>query len=138
MTNKEFGEFNVVLLGIVFDTKKRKILIGKRDEDPHISKLKWCFPGGRLEEGGNVEETLKKRIKEKTGLDVENLGSIYSRVPPEKDDLLLIYFLCEVTGGKEKAGDDLKELKWVSPEEVESHFTTSFHPHVKEYVLNLK
>ena len=33
---------------------------------------------------------------------------------------------------------DLKELKWVSPEDLEKHFTTSFSPVLKEYIMNLK
>ncbi|MDP3986702.1 MAG: NUDIX domain-containing protein [Nanoarchaeota archaeon] len=136
MEKKE--EFQVALLGIIFDPEKKKILIGRREKDPHIPELTWSFPGGRITPGEDVEETLKERIKKKTGLEIENLGSVYSRIPPEKKDLLLIYFLCEVTGGKEEKADDLLELKWVDPEELEEHFTTSFHPHVKEYILNLK
>ena len=133
------NRFEIVLLGIVFDPKKKKILIGKRKgQDPYIKKITWCFPGGRIRNEEEVEDILKKKIKFKTGFDVANLGSIFSRVPSEKKDLMLLYFLCEVTGGKERPYDDFAELKWVKPEEIEKHFTTSFHPHLKEYILNLK
>ena len=138
MKRMNLDNFNIVLLGVIFDPKKKKILIGKREKDPYIKKLAWCFPGGRLDHGEDLEEALKKRIMKKTGLKVENLGVIFSKIYPEKKDLLSIYFLCEVTGGKEKPFDDLVELKWVKPDELEDYFTTSFHPHMKEYVLNLK
>lgn len=138
MREMEFDKFNIVLLGVIFDPNKKRILIGRREKDPYIEKLTWCFPGGRLNYGEDLEETLKKRIKEKTGLKIENLGAIFSKVYPEKEGLLAIYFLCEVISGKEKPADDLIELKWVKPEELENYFTTSFHPHMKEYVLNLK
>lgn len=134
---EEKKDFTVVILGIIFDPKTKKILIGRRENDPNIPELTWSFPGGQLTQGEDIEDTLKKKIKEKTGLEIANLGSVYSRIFPDKEDLLLTYFLCEATGGDEKAGDDLLELKWVSPNELEEHFTTSFHPHVKEYVLNL-
>ena len=130
--------FNIVLLAIIFDPNKKRILIGRREKNLYIKKLTWCFPGGRLNYGEDLEETLKKRIKEKTGLKIENLGSIFSRIHKESKEFLLIYHLCEVIGGKEKPADDLIELKWVKPEELENYFTTSFHPHMKEYVLNLK
>ncbi len=130
--------FEVILLGVVFDPKKRRILIGRRENDPYIPKLTWCFPGGKVSQGDNLEKTLKEKIKEKTGLKVESLGAIFAKIYPEKKNLLAIYYLCEVIGGKEKAADDLVELKWVSPEDLEKHFTTSFHPHLKEYILNLK
>ena len=38
----------------------------------------------------------------------------------------------------EKEGEDFTEIKWVDPEELENYFTTSFHPSLKEYIINLK
>lgn len=135
---EKIDEFKVILLGIIYDPKSKKILIGKREKDPYIPKLDWVFPGGRLNQKENVEVALKERIKEKTGLEVENLGNVFTRVYPEKKDFLAIYFLCEKIKGKEKPSGKFKELKWVSPEEIEDYFSISFHPHVKEYILNLK
>lgn len=134
----EINNFKVVLLGIIFDPATREILIGRRESDEYIPKLRWSLPGGRVNEGDNLEETLKTKIKEKTGLDVESLGSVLARIPPEKSNLLLVYYLCESTGGMEKPGQDFKELHWIKPNEFEKYFTTSVHPHLKEYVLNLK
>jgi 8-oxo-dGTP diphosphatase len=140
MDLKDFdrGVFLVNVVGIVFNTKTRKILIGRRENDPHIPKLSWCFPGGRPEYNEELEDALKKEIKKKTGLEVESLGAVFAKTYPEKREFLTIYYLCEAVGGKEKAGDKFKELKWVNPEELEKYFTTSFHPKLKEYILNLK
>lgn len=142
---KDFGEkFHVIILGVIFDPKTRKILIGKRKEkDPHIPELTWIFPGGKISRKAqeDLEEVLERKIKIETNLDVKNLGAIFSRIPPEKKDLLIIYYLCEVVGGEENPFEkegDLSELKWVSPEELENYFTTSFHPRLKEYIINLK
>jgi len=138
MEAKEPDKFMVVLLGIIFDPKQKKILIGRRENDPYISKLSWVFPGGRAIPEEELEDSLKRKIKEETGLDVENLGAVFAKTYPEKREFLSIYYLCEAKNGEEKPGGDIKELKWVVPEELEKHFTTSFHPHVKEYILNLK
>lgn len=135
---EDMHDFKVVLLGVIFDPKTKRILIGKRKKDPYIKELTWVFPGGRLNHNEDVEQALKKRINEKTGLKVENLGSIFSKIYPERKNFISVYFLCEVVGGREKAGGVFTELKWVKPEELEDHFTTSFHPHLKEYILNLK
>jgi len=134
----EMDSFNTILLGVIFDPAKRKILIGRRENDPYIKELTWVFPGGSLNYKEDLDAALKKKIKEKTGLDVKNLGAVFAKTYPEKKEFLSIYFLCEAVGGEEKAADDLVELKWVKPEEVENYFTTSFHPHMKEYILNLK
>ena len=131
------NNFQVIVLGIIFDPKKRKILIGKRENDPYTEKLTWCFLGGRLAEDGEINKTLKEKIKKQTGLEVKNLGAIFAKTYEEKRDLLVVYFLCEAISGKMKAGEDLKELKWVKATELEKHFTTSFHPRLKEYLFNI-
>ena len=137
-TMKVEDGFQVILLGVIFDPQTKKILIGKRENDPYVPRLSWVFPGGKAEFGEELEKTLKKKIKEKTGFKVENLGNIFTRTFPEKKDFLLVYYLCEVVEGKEKPKDEIVELKWVRPEELENYFTTSFHPYLKEYIMNLK
>lgn len=130
-------QFNVILLGIIFNPANKKILIGRRS-DSLTEGLNWSFPGDLSNHKEDVDKTLKKKIKEQTGLEIKNLGSIFAGALSDKKDHLVVYFLCEAVGGEEKAADDLVELKWVSPEEVEKHFTTSFHPRLKEYIMNLK
>jgi len=138
LENMKQGIFLVVVLGVIYDPKKKKILIGKREKDSLVPKLSWVFPGGKLNHKESEEQTLKKQIKQETGLKVEDLGTIFSRVFKEEKNIFLIYNLCEVIGGKEKSGGNIKELKWVKPEELQKYFTTSFHPHLKEYIMNLK
>ncbi len=129
--------FHMILLGVIFDPKTRKILIGRREKDPYIPELGWCFPGGKLNYNEGLDTALKKEIKEKTGLNVENLGAIFAKTYPEKKEFLSIYYLCEVIEGEMKSGGNFKELKWVNSEELEGYFTTSFHPQLKEYIMNL-
>lgn len=138
MEKKGLDPFNVVLIPVIFDPAKKQILIGRRENDPDLPKLTWCFPGGRLLYNDDVDKKLKDIVKLKTGYEIKNLGTIFSKVYPENKKLVAIYFLCEVFKGKPKAGDDIKELKWVSPDQLEKHFTTSFHPRLKEYIMNLR
>lgn len=135
--SQEQMTFENILLAVIYDPKTKKILIGRRENDPHIKELSWCFPGGRLCEK-ELEECLKNKVKLKTGYEISNLGAIFAKTYPEKKNLFATYYLCEVTGGEEKVGEDFVELKWVDPEELENLFTTSFHPNLKEYIINLK
>ena len=135
---EKMDDFKVVLFGIVFDPKTRKILIGRRESNSHISKLTWAVPEGRLIHDEELNKTLKKSIKENTGLEVQNLGAVFSKTYPERKGFLSVYYLCEAVGGEEKVGGDFEEIKWVIPSELEIHFTTSFHPVLKEYIMNLQ
>ena len=81
---EEQGKFNIIILGIIFDPKTKKILIGKRENDPYIPELTWCFPGGELLIGEEIDTALKNKIKLKTGYDVKNLGAFFSKTFPEK------------------------------------------------------
>jgi len=129
--------FEVVVLGVIYDPRNKKVLIGKRFPDKHIKNLTWAFPGGKIHEGEDVDQALKRNIKKKTGLEIENVGALFTRIPEEKDDLLLIFFLTEAFGGELKADGDFEQLKWVHPKEMENHFTTSMHPKLKEIILDL-
>ena len=135
---EDMPKFEVITLAVIFDTAKKKILIGKRKPDPRIPELTWAFPGGRASHEEDLDQSLKKAILEKTGYKTANLGAIFAKTYPEKKDLVSVYFFCEYIEGDEKVGGDLTELKWVDPEELEDHFTTSFHPKLKEFILNLK
>ncbi len=134
----EKGVFVVNVIGIVFDTKTRKILIGKKENDPNVPKLIWCFPGGRPNHNEELEVAVKREVKEETGAVVESLGPVFARILPENKNISMIYYLCEFIEQKNKKDDEFVELKWVNPEDAEKHFTTSFHPKLKEYIMNLK
>jgi len=94
------------------------------------------FPGGGMELGEAIEETLKREVKEETGLEVK-IGKIiasensFFKLPVIKEDKfvhsILMYYLCERTGGElttenfdehEKEYADMPE--WISLDEIEN------------------
>ena len=94
MTDK----FRVKIVGIVFEPKSRKILVGKNFGDK-----KYTFLDGELNFKEELDKSLKKVAKEKTGYKIHNLGSIYAKNKVKgKKEILELYFLCEATEGKEK------------------------------------
>ncbi|MFH1325405.1 MAG: NUDIX hydrolase [archaeon] len=128
-----------ILLGIIFDTSSKKILIAKRKNPSRITGLTWCFPGGRIELKNvreDLDEAIKKRLKEKTGLDVESLGSVFAEAYSKEEGLVSIYYLCEIIGGKEKVCTEFEEFQWISPKDIGKYFK-SLHPNLEEYLLNL-
>lgn len=136
-TQFDKGVFLVNVLGIVYNPKTRQILIGKRENDPYIKELSWVFPGGRPAYKEDLEFYLKHEVKIKTGLEIDVKKIIFAKTYPEKREFLAIYYLCEVVGGEEKAGEKLVELKWVKPVDVQQYFTTSLHPKLLDYLKTL-
>ncbi len=140
MNWKQFdrGVFLVNVLGIVYNPKTRKILIGLRKDDPYLKKLSWCFPGGGPAYKKDLEFYLKQEIKNKTGLNVKVKKIVFAKTYPEKRKFLSIYYDCEKIGGKEKAKEKFIQIKWIKPTEVKKYFTTSIHPELLRYLRTLK
>ncbi|MDD5254054.1 MAG: NUDIX domain-containing protein [Candidatus Nanoarchaeia archaeon] len=131
------GVFLLNVLGIVYNPKTQQILIGKREKDPYVKELSWTFPGGRPAYKKDLEFYLKHEIKIKTGLDVEVKKIVFARTAPENKEFLLIYYYCEVIGGKEKAGEKFVKIKWIKPTDIQKYFTTSLHPKLLKFLKTL-
>ncbi|MFC1780361.1 NUDIX hydrolase [Patescibacteria group bacterium] len=136
-TQFDRGIFLLNVLGIVYDPKTKQILIGKRENDPYIKGLSWCFPGGRPAYENDLEFYLKHEIRIKTGLEVDVKKIIFAKTYPEKREFLSIYYHCEVIGGEDKAGEKFSKLKWIKPSDVQKYFTTSLHPKLLDYLKTL-
>lgn len=138
----EFGEFNrgifvVNVLGIVYDKETKKILIGKRVNDPYFKRLSWCFPGGRPGYSEDLEHYLTLEIKKKTNIEVEIEKVVFAKTYPEDRRLLSIYYLCGYKSGEVVHGEKFVEVKWIDPKEVKNYFTTSLHPKLLAYLDKL-
>jgi len=129
----ENHKFTTVLVGVVFDPKERKILIGKNKGDESYS-----FVEGNLTNNEELDITLKKITTEKTGYVVHNLGTIYARNNMEGDEERLeLYFLCEATEGSEKPGKDVEELIWIKPSEIRQYINGELPSRLKEYIIHI-
>ncbi|MCR4327373.1 MAG: NUDIX domain-containing protein [Nanoarchaeota archaeon] len=129
----EKNMFKVKIVGIIFDPKTRKILVGKSKEDKVYSFLE-----GALSQEEELDNELKKITKEKTGYIVHNLGSIYAENYLEDKEKLKLYFLCEATEGEEKRGKEVKELQWIKPSEAEEKLNVKFPTRLREFILGLE
>ncbi len=125
-------KFKVKIIGIMFNPSARKILIGRNNGDKHMSFLE-----GELKYNEELDVGLKRVAKEKTGYKVHNLGAVYAENKLKAKDELRLYFLCEATEGKEKPGKNVKELKWISPKEIEKHINQKLPTRLRGYVFNL-
>ncbi len=106
-----------------------KLLLEKRKNDP--GKGKWSIPGGLVELGENVEETVIREVKEETCLEVEKPEHIDVVDNITKDSngeikyhFVIIDYFVKLKGGTLKAKSDAEELKWITFDEVEKYDLT--------------
>lgn len=105
---------------IVHDDQGRLLLI-RRGRPP--SEGLWSVPGGRVEPGESGEEATAREVREETGLTVR-VGQLIGRVerPGRTDDELYVIddYAATVLGDPHPtAGDDAREARWVTKEELE-------------------
>ncbi len=109
-----------------------KILLEKRKNDP--GKGKWSIPGGLVELGENVEQSVIREVKEETGLDVEkpeHIDVVDSITEDENSKIryhfVIIDYFVKLRSGALKASSDADELRWVQFDQVEEFdLTRSF------------
>ncbi len=106
-----------------------KILLEKRKNDP--GRGKWSIPGGLVELGETVEQTVIREVKEETGLKVEKpeLIDVVDNITRDsngeiKYHFVIIDYFVKLKGGTLRARSDAEELRWIAFDEVEKYDLT--------------
>ncbi len=102
-----------------------RILLEKRKNDP--GRGKWSVPGGIVEVGETLEQTVIREVKEETGLIVGNPVIIDAVTHITLDEngkvkfhFVIIDYLVTLKGGKAEASSDAAALEWVPLDAVET------------------
>ncbi len=106
----------IVTAGVI--VQEEKVLVAQRREDvPH--GLLWEFPGGKVKDGEEPREALRRELKEELDVEAE-IGEIFDAVfhlYPAYPVFLLVY-RCRIVKGDPKPLGSLR-LKWVELRELE-------------------
>ncbi len=98
--------------------KDGKVLCAQRSESMHLP-LKWEFPGGKVEDGENPEDCLKREIGEELGFDINIIERLPSNIHryPDMSSFELIPFRCRLVGGELDIKEH-KQVKWLKRSEL--------------------
>jgi ADP-ribose pyrophosphatase YjhB (NUDIX family) len=100
------------------------ILLHRRDDNEL-----WSIPGGSMEVGESIRETIVREVKEETGLDVEpqSIVGVYSNPrhvveygDGEVRQQFSICFACKVVGGQLATSDESVEVGFFTSAEIEA------------------
>lgn len=117
MAKQQYPEPTVGAL--IFDSEGNLLLIRS-----HKWLDNYVVPGGHIELGENIEEALRREVKEETGLDVYDIEFlciqefIYDDTFWEKKHFIFFDYVCKTSSKKVALNDEAYEYTWVSLQEA--------------------
>jgi 8-oxo-dGTP diphosphatase len=102
---------SVSVAGVVVDDAGRALLIRRRDNGH------WEPPGGVLELDEDIEDGLRREVREETGLAVEPsaLTGVYKNI---NRGIVALVFRCRITGGQLALSEETAEFRWATAAEI--------------------
>lgn len=110
--------FYIAYAGII-PNEENNILLIRRSEKSKTNPLLWEPPGGKPDPGEILDESLKREVREETGLEVD-ICSPAGTAMMELSDKRIAYLimLCRILKGSICLSDEHCEYMWVDPKEV--------------------
>lgn len=115
-----------ILSGVpaIIQNSKGEILMGKRTKKGLFYPNMWGLPGGLIEFGETIEQTIKRELKEELGVEskVVKYGKPIVQLPNKKTQTqyLSTPVYCKITSGTPRPKDETSEVKWFKPSEIKS------------------
>ena len=111
----------VAVGAIVF--KDQKVLLVKRGQPP--ANGLWAIPGGSVELGETLQAAAEREIREETTIVIRAKAPVFTFDAVERDKngdirfhYVIVDLMADYVGGEPRAGSDVTEARWVSPDEL--------------------
>ncbi len=100
--------------------KDGKLLVVRRAHDP--GRGRWSLPGGRVEHGETLEQTVHREVAEETGLaiDIVSLAGIREVLPREgaNGHYVVLSYAALWRSGEVVLNDEHDDSRWVAPDDL--------------------
>jgi len=114
----------VAITAVIKNQAEDKFLILKRSDQEIAFPGKWAFPGGKIEKEQTIMETLRREVKEETGLDITDYKEYlkdYTFIRPDGHNVVGLTFLVKANSDNVTIPVDFSEFAWVKPEELSNY-----------------
>jgi len=122
--------------------KSDEVLLVQRSEKDSWEPGKWEFPGGKVDFGQDLNEALKREVREETGLNITIKEPLYFwDEPAEKStysgrQFVNLYFECSAPlNSKVKLSHEHDDYRWVKLGELKTEGAKT--PHTINVLKNL-
>lgn len=127
------GPLGVAVKGII--RREEKYLLIKRAVNSSFDPSLWDLPGGKLDYGEELAETLMREVKEETGLTIK-VGRPFATWHFFKGEVFVtgITFLCEFEGGEVVLSLEHSDFAWIEPDDYSKYpLSTALEPQLSSY-----
>jgi mutator protein MutT len=122
-------EYPIPVVRLIIENTEGKVLILKRADSEYATD-RWCLPGGKVDYGNTVEETIAKELREETSLSCQSAQFLFFQdslpVAVGKMHCINLYFKCIATG-KIRLNDESTEYAWIGPSDMKQYDIAFLH-----------
>jgi len=123
MSEREYPDSPRVAVGAIVIKDGQGMLV-RRGQPP--SEGLWAIPGGRVHLGETLQQAAEREIKEETGLSIQARDPVYTFDVILRDEAgrvrfhyVIVDLMADYINGTVCPGDDAREARWVTPDELE-------------------
>lgn len=112
---------HITVTAAIIRDKENRFLITQRPPNGLLGSL-WEFPGGKVEDGEQLENALIREIKEEldAGIDIEEAFGVYNHAYTHFS-ITLHAFLCRIQNGNSITLKEAQDKRWVNPGEFSQY-----------------
>ena len=103
-------------------TYNDKLLMGVRGKEPNYGK--WILPGGGVDFGEQIQDTLKREIFEECNISIKDINNFkyYELINLPNEHRIIFYFNAKYDYGQIKPQSDLLDVNFLTKQEIQEFF----------------
>jgi 8-oxo-dGTP diphosphatase len=123
--------------GVIVDEYSR-LFLALRGPQAKNERGKWEFPGGAVEFGETLAETLQREMAEEYGISIEVgqlIGVVDHIIPQESQHWVSPTFICKITAGIPviREPDKCLQIAWYKLDQIPSNLTAASQSSLEDY-----